>query len=681
MTVTQASYLDQRVTEICAISTSIQQILLSVSHHCLTNVESVYGGFPGHEFALSTRKSSNYHLFDSYVERELALATADAQFMRHEHFQMTSSAPGTSSAAGLSPSKAARLRTTRMKHLKRSLQRKQQHSKNALDEIRWTMAAIRRRKCVHLTKFLYLVDFMQMNVYFAMVLRSVAVVRDHLLRGANALYIRRLTERQDFVMAFHRTLDVPRNNIQDPAAQPDGVSNSKASVTSSGMIPPDKRHMFSLSKQQTKRFLRVALNGKFHMQQSHVSLEDTKSAAVWMESKFEALFLQALIQRTERQVQHGDTFTLDELLTVVELDVAQELVFPPFYGSECCIFLRTGANSGGAQVVVQGEAVTATESDKEDEESARSIAILAPVPLFRAELELVQVTEEHSHKLAYTIKIQPDLAEILLMIRDLLNNCVELFDRIPPLAAHPDLFSILKFSDDVRSSTLEMTGRENGADQASGQQSNDDDDGGGDEDDRRPQNTAERLTERINDNNDYSLLRTHIDQLLANSLEAADQFVECYAHMVELHTQNQLIDYEEIATRFRENEYSLASMTKDVMNLNTQVVDIQALGTDHNVEFLHFNVEELRKSLLPSPLRCLKKLKKLFPSLVHEKCDQFLDFARSACTRIQKPMVANLEAFANYLLHLKVGSFAENTGGLLGTLLILTRYSLFFCVS
>lgn len=639
------------MAEICAINANIQEILLTVCHSCLTNVESVYGGFPGHEFALSTRKSSNYHLFDSYVERELALATADAQFMRHEHFQMSSDIK--SSSAGLSPSKAARLRTTRMKQLKRSLLRKQQHPANALDEIRWTMAAIRRRKCEHLAKFVYLVDFMQMDVYFAMVLRSVAVVRDHLLRGANAMYIQKLTEHQDFVLAFHRTIDVTRNNVQDTAVQLDG--SNKPSVDSSGMIPTDKRRVLSLSKQQTKRFLRVALDGKFHMQHSHMTLGEAKSAAVWMESKFEALFLQALLQRTERQ-QLGDTFTLDDLLTVVEFDVAQELVLPPFYGSVHSIFLRTGADSGG-QVATQGESLVTTELEQEaEEDGVRSIAILAPVPLFQVDLELVHVTEDH--ELQFNIKIQPDLDEILFVVRDLLNNFVELFDGIPPLVAHPDLFSILKFSDDIRSSVLEMTGNKGSSNinrnGALIQQPNGDGDDG-DEDERRPQNTAERLTERVNDNTDYSLLRIHIDELLANSLEAADRFVDCYATMVAQHTENQLIDFDGIATKFRENEYSLVKMSNDVTNLNNQVRDIQALSTSQNVEFLRFNVQELQKSLLPSPLRSLKKLKELFPSLAHEKCDQFLDFARSACTRIQKPMVASLEAFASYLLHLKVG--------------------------
>lgn len=639
------------MAEICAINASIQEILLTVCHSYLTNIESVYGGFPGHEFALSTRKSSNYHLFDSYVERELALATADAQFTRHEHFQMSSDIK--SASARLSPSKAARLRTTRMKQLKRSLLRKQQRPANALDEIRWTMAAIRRRKCEHLTKFVYLVDFMQMDVYFAMVLRSVAVVRDHLLRGANAMYIRKLTEHQDFVLAFHRTLDVPRNNVQDTAAQLDG--SNKPSVNSSRMIPTDKQRVLSLSKQQTKRFLRVALDGKFHMQHSHMTLEEAKSAAVWMESKFESLFLQALLQRTEQQ-QLGDTFTLDDLLTVVEFDVAQKLVLPPFYGSEHSIFLRTGAGSGD-QVATQGESLVATELEQEaEEDGVCSIAILAPMPLFQVELELIHVTEDHEFQ--FKIKIQPDLDDILFVVRNILNNFVEIFDGIPPLMAHPDLFSILKFSNDIRSSVLEMTGNEGSSNINSNgaliQQPNGDGDDG-DEDERRPQNTAERLTGRVNDSTDYSLLRIHIDELLMNSLEAADRFVDCYATMVAQHTENQLIDFDGIATKFCGNEYSLAKMSKDVTNLNNQVRDIQALSISQNVKFLHFNVQELQKSLLPSPLRCLKKLKELFPSLAHEKCDQFLDFARSACTRIQKPMVASLEAFANYLLHLKVG--------------------------
>ncbi|KAF1335843.1 hypothetical protein FI667_g787, partial [Globisporangium splendens] len=209
-------------------------------------MESPHGRFPGHEFAISMRKSSNFHLFDGYVEREMALATADAQFMRHEHFQQ-------GSPSRLSPSKPSQLRITRKRYLKKLLERQQQRPQDRLDEIRWTMAAIRRRKCLHLTKFVKLVDFMQIDAYFAVILRSVAVVYNHLLRGANAAQIRKLTARDGYTLAFHKTLDASRNNPGVPA---DEGTRTMSKISS--RISPDSHRKLALTKQETKRFLRAA---------------------------------------------------------------------------------------------------------------------------------------------------------------------------------------------------------------------------------------------------------------------------------------------------------------------------------------------------------------------------------------------------------------------------------------
>lgn len=86
----------------------------------------------------------------------------------------------------------------------------------------------------------------------------------------------------------------------------------------------------------------------------------------------------------------------------------------------------------------------------------------------------------------------------------------------------------------------------------------------------------------------------------------------------------------------------------------SQVRDIERLAASCDVEILHVEVHELQHALLPSPLRCLAALKELFPRLAHEKCDAFLAFTRAACVRIQKPIVPALDAFATYLLNLKV---------------------------
>lgn len=53
----------------------------------LEDMAPLHAGFPGHEFALSVRKSSNFHILENYVQCEQGLASAHQQFIRHKHFQ------------------------------------------------------------------------------------------------------------------------------------------------------------------------------------------------------------------------------------------------------------------------------------------------------------------------------------------------------------------------------------------------------------------------------------------------------------------------------------------------------------------------------------------------------------------------------------------------------------------
>lgn len=550
-------YLEDRLAEMCKVNAKVQDILISMCHDSLNRMESPHGRFPGHEFAISTRKSSNFHLFDSYAEREMALANADAQFMLHEHFQMSAS------PSRLSPSKAAQLRTARKRHVEQMLLRQKQRPQDRLDEIRWTMAAIRRRKCLHLTKFVYLVDFMQVDAYFVVILRSVEAVYNHLLRGANAAQIRNLTARDDYLMAFHKSLDVDRSS---PEATPGGGVDSCGS-SQLNSIPPDTRRALALTKQQTKRFLRVAWSGKFHVQDNALSAEDTKSAAVWMESALESLFLEALTRRVGEQV---DTYRLDDLLGVVEADMSQQLVLPQFVGAQHCIFTRNGTDhsSGSTEKTSRDPLEPGTAASIA--ENMQNIAILAPVPLFTIVLELF-TTQEHECE----IKFRPGLDEIVSLVKRVINGFVDVFHDIPPLSSHPEVRSILRFADDIRTSALPASKGDSGSRRFGMLDRRLDEGKGADEqecgDEGSPRSNAERLAARVNEDNYYSLLRIHIDELMSNASDEASQFVDCYATVLSLHTQNERIDFDGIAKRFRRNEYSLVNMTREVTNLNEQV--------------------------------------------------------------------------------------------------------------
>uniref|UniRef100_H3HDY6 Dynein heavy chain n=1 Tax=Phytophthora ramorum TaxID=164328 RepID=H3HDY6_PHYRM len=55
-----------------------------------------------------------------------------------------------------------------------------------LEDIRWTMASIKRRKCRQLTKFVMLIDFLLLDTFARVVKQSLELLSSFLLRGANA---------------------------------------------------------------------------------------------------------------------------------------------------------------------------------------------------------------------------------------------------------------------------------------------------------------------------------------------------------------------------------------------------------------------------------------------------------------------------------------------------------------
>lgn len=65
-------------------------------------------------------------------------------------------------------------------------------------------------------------------------------------------------------------------------------------------------------------------------------------------------------------------------------------------------------------------------------------------------------------------------------------------------------------------------------------------------------------------------------------------------------------------------------------------------------------MQQLQAELLPSPARCLDAMRELLPRLAREKCDEFLHYISFSSSKIEKPMLQNLDAFTTYLLNLKV---------------------------
>ncbi|DAZ94854.1 TPA: hypothetical protein N0F65_008156 [Lagenidium giganteum] len=666
-------HMQERCQDLLTLHRNVQVILLQVCDQCLAELETPNAGFPGHEFAESSRKSSNFHLFDTFIERERALATADTHFLRHSHLRMAP--PSANDKASPSKGGGGAQRGTIVQSGGHPL------SDNSLDEIRWTLAAIRRRQCALLSRFVLLVEFMQLDVFFALVLRSIHQVRDALLSGANARHITRLTDRRDYLIAFYRTLD---GQAKQNGRRVSGLFNGDADTANN--IAPDKPRQLQLTKQQTKRFLRSSWAGKF----TPTSSDDPSAASdsVWMESKMEAFFFRGLAMRCGDQ---ADAFTLDDFLDAVENFIAKSLVLPEFQVANCSIFDREDANAltdpsshnDVAEVLIPTAGSTRTLGVQDGEISSQdiqSISFLAPIPLFEISLELFESratttdlvkqarrplvrASEHAHEM---LVLKPPLNNVVHVVRDLITDFVVLFRKIPPLSDHPGLRAVIDFAEDIRSYRVETPPpppQRNViamntlalwiTDHKESDESKDSDEDESDDESKERKSTFDRLTERIGQDHAYAVLRIEIDALLSKAFQGASEFMEQYNEILRKHMENEHTDFRILRSRFQRGEYSLGDMTRDVESYNQQIRDLNALSTTQNIAFLHFNMDKLKRSLVPSPVRCLEVLQVLLPELAHEKCVAFLDFIRASSKLIEKPKIVDLDEFSEYLLHLK----------------------------
>lgn len=502
------------------IHSAIQQILLRVCRECLDSLETPHGLFPGHEFALSSRKSSNCHIFDSYVEQQISLATADAQLLRHDH--MTALPPKLSA---IQQKKAHR---AKIQHI---MAKKKQRTQDALESIKWTMTAIRRRKCVHLAKFVRLFDFILIDAMSEVIIRSVEMMNRLLISGANGVQISKLMNRQDYLMAFHRT-------FQSCRAERSGTGNQ---FIKSNACAQD--HLY-LTRQQVKRVLRTAWHGK--LQQNANLLNEKTLTTVWVESKLEDFFFSALDQHLGSTI---DKYSIDDLLVTVETVMVNTIVLPMFQVENCSIYkAESKCDMDSPELSIISQA-----SFENETHNIQAIDCLAPIPLFNVNLDLNN----------NGVRCRPGLIDIATVVGDAITGFGDVFKNIPALSARHELRLILEFASSIQAfEMIEPSER-------SDFQSDDDEDG--ESNDVTWASFHERLLERLDDSQCYSLFRVNIENVLTNALNEAEAFLECYTDVLKLHTQNKQINFELLKVKFRNDEYTLANMAHDVKTFNEQV--------------------------------------------------------------------------------------------------------------
>ncbi|KAL3670478.1 hypothetical protein V7S43_004797 [Phytophthora oleae] len=598
-----------RTKELHQITTRLQTILAGVCRIFLDDTAPLHAGFPGHEFALSVRKSSNYHILGSYVQCEQGLASAHQQFLQHKHFRSTR----------LTTSEAAEARNALMLS---SIQEKapsqtetssrSMASTDELEDIRWTMASIKRRKCKQLTKFVTLVDFLLLDLYSRVVKQSLDLLHGFILRGANAATIRRLTDHDDLVLAMHKTLQSTSQPVEE-------------GITDINLPKQHYRRRFPLKKQQIKAFLHTAWEGKLRTDNEETASFSTFS----MENRLEALFFSGLGKCTGSS---ADTFNIDDLFFVAENALIQLLVLPSFNA-------ETYSTDKEASDVINGHSSSAVEQE------VLQIPCLGPQPLFTMNVATSAILEKRGRP-RYQICFKPELAALVRILQSIIQGFTDVFRAVPALLSSPELRSVLDFADDIRAlhlhSTFGSSSRQNVT--FAPELEATDDDG------ERFRCPADRLLERMEENTNYL---DDIQDLVRSALNGAEELAATYSQILQLRQQNESVNFELKARLFRRNEYSLDEMKHDATNFTNQTRALESLRLSANVEFLHFNIQQLQSELLPSPARCLDAMRELLPRLLRERCDQFLHYVTVSSSKIEKPITPDLDAFTKYLLNLR----------------------------
>jgi hypothetical protein len=550
--VEQAKFVRTRTQELRQVTARIQTILAGVCRAFLDDTAPLHAGFPGHEFALSVRKSSNFHILESYVQCEQGLASAHQQLVQHKHFRSTR--PTTSDAA---EARAALLLSSISEHGTRAEKAAPLAAPDAgdLEDIRWTMAAIKRRKCRQLTKFVMLVDFLLLDTFARVVTQSLDLLHSFVLRGASAGTVRQLTDREDLTLAMHQTLGSAR----------------RSSLQSAGEASVDPRPIqrSPVTKQQIKAFLHAAWHGKLRAPVEDENAGSAGLSVVAMENKLEALFFLALSKHAGANV---DAFSLDDLFHVAQTALNQLVVLPHFTTANASIYTPDEARASAQSTV----------DDPSVEQEVLEIPCLRRQPLFSLDVGSAVKAEKRGRR-SYQISFEPGLAELVRTLQNLIVGFAEAFREVPPLLSSPALRSVLTFADDIRALNLHASFSAGSSRSAANPpqrvrfhaEDERPEDGEGDSvsggEETHSRCPADRLLERLEEDAHYLSVRDEIQDLTRSALHGASQLADCYATVLELRQQNESVNFDVKARQFRRGEYTLAHMTDDATHFMHQV--------------------------------------------------------------------------------------------------------------
>lgn len=546
----------------------VQSVLVSVSREFVDDMgqNAPDSSFPGDQFARSSRKCSNYHLYELYVERELKLATADERHRRHEHFRDV----GSVVATGV---------PLKRPHTAGTTTRRASGLSNEIGRVRWTMAAIQRRKCAQLARFAQLVVFLELDAFEAVVRRNGEMVYQSLLRGANAAVIRRLTDPSAYELALRAMARESQREL--------------ASIADEAAAKASNADALTLTKQQLKRLLRSIWESAFHASaQSNTARETRESTTrvldasneIWDQSKFEAAFCQALAmyKGEANSTTVSDAFSAEEIPCIARMMISDALVLQPFHSDTNDLFSKEEAGTPitpSTEMGIDEGADPDPLSSEIDEDGffgrLRAIGSIAPMPLFSLQLELGEANPGGCE-----ICISPSLDDVVMTVQDVLGSFLDLFKALPSLVSHPILRAVLDFAEDLLASTLVVNdGRSidpaatqqgpsfitTGADRAAFV-------GTADEaDDTNTLSTFSRLEERMQSDRRYQSTCSGVAELISSTVEAMTALANRYLAFLELHVQNQAVNFDEKARRFRSGLYQLRNISDDILDYQEQV--------------------------------------------------------------------------------------------------------------
>jgi hypothetical protein len=538
---------------------NVQSILVSASREFVDDVglNMPDSSFPGDEFARSSRKCSNYHLYDLYVERELKLANADKQHIHHEHFR----------DMGVTPGAAA---TLKRPHTAGAVNRR---VSDEIGRIRWTMAAIRRRRCAQLARFAQMVVFIELDAFEALVRRNGEMVLQNVLRGANAAVIRRLTDPGVYELA----LRAMAKELQREPASTAGKAGPAAGCADAQMV----------TRQQLKRLLRSIwepITSHFVVgNQRRESMTDDPGGSneIWDQSKFEIAFCQALAIVKEPDDPHTsfDSFTAEEIICVVGTVISDALVLQPFHGDTIELFREedSGAKHNSLTAMEIGDQIGPDALlDDIDEEGLpsrlRAIGSIAPTPLFSLQLELWETRTGD-----YEIRINPSIDAVVASVQDVLGSFLELFKALPSLVSHPNLRAVLNFAENLLASALTI-------DFAVTEEDSSFITAGADRPEAATNSALEneteemdalsifaRLEERMQTDSHYQETCSGVVGLSSSTMKAITALASRYLVFLERHIHNEAVDFDEKARCFRSGVYQLCHISDDILDFQEQV--------------------------------------------------------------------------------------------------------------